>query len=174
MLDGLLGAIAVRLIRKEYQPHCTAVAANRFIHALGLDRERSGVVISLAMDQQNGSLDFVSKHKWRHTQISILRFPERTPLALESERSQRTVISATLGDTGAEQVAMGQQIRGHERAVAVTAHAHAVRIDHTHFGGLVDGCLGIRHDLLHIGVVHNVDGPHYGHGYIFEYGIAIQ
>src|ERR1039457_6405077 len=118
MLDGLLGAIAVRLIRKEYQPHCTAVPANRFIHALGLYGERSGVVISLAMDQQNGSLDFVRKHKRRHAQISILRFPERTPLALESERSQRAIIGSTFGDTCAEQVAMRQQIRGHERAVA--------------------------------------------------------
>ena len=53
VLDGFLGAIAVRFIGQKHQPHRAAVAANRLIHALALDRERAGVVVRLAVDQQD-------------------------------------------------------------------------------------------------------------------------
>ena len=63
---------------------------------------------------------------------------------------------AALGDAGFEQVAVRQQVGGHERAVAVAAHADARGVGHSHLGGLVDGGFGVGHDLLDVGVVDRV------------------
>ena len=56
MLNGLLGAIAVRFGRQEHQTHRSAIAADRFIHALRLNGEGAVVVVRFAMDQQQRAL----------------------------------------------------------------------------------------------------------------------
>src|ERR1017187_3269697 len=46
VLDGFLGAIAVGFRGQEHQTNRAAIAANRLVHAVRLDRERARVVRS--------------------------------------------------------------------------------------------------------------------------------
>ena len=77
------------------------------------------------MDQQHRRLDLVGVHERRHLQIDIGRLPDGPPLALEAEGRERAVVRAALRDAGFEQIAVGQQVGGHEAAIAVAAHSDA-------------------------------------------------
>ena len=59
-------------------------------------------------------------HEGRHGHVDVGRLPEGAALALEAERRQRTVVGAVHRNARSEDVAMGQQVHGHERAVAET------------------------------------------------------
>src|SRR5579883_1156327 len=132
MLDRLLAAISVGFIRKKYQPDRSSIAANGLIHAIALDRESAGIVVGGAVNQQDGVLDLIGEEKRRHVFIGLLRFPEAAPLALKSEGRQSSIIRARFGDAGAEEIAMRQKVRGHERAIAVAADADPVPVHHAH------------------------------------------
>ena len=64
--------------------------------------------------------------KGRHLQVDLGGFPEGAALALEAEGGEGAVVGSAAGDAGAEEVAVGQQVGGHEGAVAVAADADAV------------------------------------------------
>src|SRR5437763_684275 len=98
MFDGFFGAITMRLIGKKNQSDRTAVSPNSLIQAIALDRERAGIIVGLAVDQENRFFNLVGIHERRHSQIRVLSFPERAALALESKGRQRAVVSAALGD----------------------------------------------------------------------------
>ena len=60
------------------------------------------------------------------------------------------VVGAALREAGAEQPRVRQQVRGHERAVAVAADADAIAIGDAHLDHLVDRRLRARHQLLDV------------------------
>src|SRR5437773_4375499 len=53
--------------------------------------------------------------------VKIRHLPEGAALVLEPERRERSIVGAALGEAGAEEARVRQQIRGHEPAVAVAA-----------------------------------------------------
>src|ERR1035441_17890 len=57
--DALASPVAVRLEREENEARGPAVALDRRVETLGLDRERAGVVVGLAVDEEEGRLDLV-------------------------------------------------------------------------------------------------------------------
>ena len=85
--------------------------------------------------------------------VQFRRFPKRAPLTLKTKRRQRAVVSAAARDAGAEQIAMGQQVRRHERAITVTANADALRISDAHLRRFVDRGFRAHHDLFDVSVV---------------------
>ena len=126
------------------------------------------------MDQQNRRLDFVRKPKRRHLRVDVRRFPERAPLGLESERRQRAVIRAALGDCSVKQRRVGQQIGGHESAVAVAENADAIAVGNPHLNSLVDRRLRVHLQLLHVGIVHGLGVADDRHRGIVEQRIPLQ
>jgi len=69
---------------------------------------------------------------------------------------------------------MRQQIRGHERTVAVSEHADAIAIDDTHLHGFVDGGLRIHLKLLYISIVDRVGVTNDRHCGVIEQRVAVQ
>jgi hypothetical protein len=53
---------------------------------------------------------------------------------------------------------MDQQIRGHERSIAVASNADSVGIRNAHLDSFVDRCFRSGNDLLNISVVHLFHG----------------
>src|SRR5262249_38690884 len=92
VLDRFLPAIPMRCRGQEHKPNRSAVSADRLIHAIALDRERARVVVGLAVDQQDRIFDLVREKEGRHAGVCVRRFPERSTLALEPERRERSVI----------------------------------------------------------------------------------
>ena len=56
----------------------------------------------------------------------------------ENQWCQRAIVRATARDAGAKEIAVGQQVRGHERTIAVTAYADTIRISHAHLDRFID------------------------------------
>ena len=86
-------------------------------------------------------------------QVDVRRLPHRAALVLEAERRERLVVRAARRDAGAEQVGVRDQVRGHQRAVAVAGDADAIGIDDPELDGLVDRRLRVVDELLEIRVV---------------------
>src|SRR5438552_2458188 len=108
MLYRFASRVAMRFERKHDQPDRAARSANGRIHALGLDWERAGVVVSFTMDQEYRRLNIVSVEKRRDLEIKFRRFPENPALALEAERRKCAIVSAAPGNPRAKQVGVGQ------------------------------------------------------------------
>ena len=56
---------------------------------------------------------FVRLQRGMPVWVDVRCFPYRSPLVLETERSKRLIVGAAGGHTGAEQIRMCHQIRGH-------------------------------------------------------------
>src|SRR5436190_13784081 len=89
----------------------------------------------------------------RHLRVQIRHLPERPPLALKSERRERSIVGAAFRKARAEQTGMGEQVRGHESAVAVAADAHPIAVADSHLHYLVDRRLRARYELLDVVIV---------------------
>src|SRR5262245_5835750 len=79
-------------VRFEWQRHVADIAAVAFyglIHPVALNRVRAGIIIGLAVNQQDRLFELVRMHKRRDFEIHLRRLPERAALALESERGER-------------------------------------------------------------------------------------
>jgi len=174
VLDGFLGAIAVGFGGQEDKAHGSAVAAHRFIHAFGLNRERAVIVVGFTVDQEERDLDLIGCHKGRHLDIKIRVVPEGPALVLEAEGRQRAIRRSALGDSGFEEVGVREQAIGHIRAVTVAAYAHAVAVGDTHLDGLVDGGFGIHQQLLEEMVVDGGARTDDGHRSVVQDGVAIE
>ena len=130
-------AIAVRLIRQEHQANGAAVAANRLIHAVALNREMSRSCRPPRRGSSRiGVLDLVREHERRHLQVGVFRFPEGAALALEPERRQRPLYAPLSAIPALNRSAVRQQVRRHERSITMAADADAIGIDHAHFSAL--------------------------------------
>ncbi len=138
------------------RPHHSAVTANGGIETFGLDRKRAGIIVCFAMNQKNWRFDFVGIPERRHFRVYVGRFPERTALRLETERCERAVISAALGDGSMKQRRMGQQISRHKSAVTVPEHANAIAISDAHLNCFIDSGLRIHPQLLDICIVDRI------------------
>src|SRR5262249_30623823 len=53
VFDGFAGGVTMRFERQRHVPDVTAVAFERLVHAVALDRVRAGVVVGLAVNQQD-------------------------------------------------------------------------------------------------------------------------
>ena len=151
-----------------------AVALQGSVEPLGLDREGAGVVVRLAVDQQDRLIDPVGEGEGRHLRIGVAGLPVGALLGLEAERGQGAVVGARTGDAGAEQVSVGQQVGGHEGPVAVPADGDPVAVGHAHFHHRIHRCLGAGGQLLDVGVVGfgPVDADD-RHRRIVQHGIAL-
>ncbi|PAV68952.1 hypothetical protein WR25_08738 [Diploscapter pachys] len=146
-------AIAVRLVRQDDIADGRAITLQRGIHPLRLDREGAAIVVGAAVDQQDRRLDPVRIGKRAHLGIGRRRLPIGALFRLEAERGQRAVVRTRPGDAGAEQIGVREQVGGHERAIAVAAHRHAVTVANAELHHCIDGGLGILAQLFDIGVV---------------------
>ncbi|MNM32920.1 hypothetical protein D3C81_435230 [compost metagenome] len=125
------------------------------------------------MDHQQSVLDLVRIVEWRHGLVDAGRLPERTLFRLEAERRQGAVIRAAAGDAGAEQTRMRQQVARHEGAIRVAADGDAVAVGHPTAHHLVDGSLGIGHQLRQIRVIRFLLAvADDGERWIVEHGVA--
>ena len=75
---------------------------------------------------------------------------------------------------GAEQPRVRQQVRGHERAVAVAADADAIAIGDAHLDDLVDRRLRAGHELLDVRVVRRLARTDDRHRRVVEDRVAGQ
>ena len=126
------------------------------------------------MHQQNRILDVFRVPEGRHPGVEIGHFPERATLALKSKRSQRAIVSAAFRKARAEQTRMRQQVRRHERAIAVATDAYAIAIADTHIDNFIDGRLRVRDELLDVSVVSSFAGADDRHRRVVENRIAGQ
>ncbi len=151
--DRLAGAVAMTFLRQHHQPCSAAEALHRREHALALDREGAGVVVFLAVDQQQCVLDPVGVVERRHRPVGLRRGPVVALLGLEAERRERAVVGAAAGDADLEQPRVRQQVGGHERAVGMTADGDAVAVGHAAAYHFVNCGLCTGDQLRQIGVV---------------------
>ena len=142
MLLGLKCAVGVGFERQEDEANRGALALERGVEALALDRVGAGVVVGLAMDEQDRSLDLVGVAEGRHVVVELGRLPVGALLVLEAVRREAAVVGAALCNAGAEEVGVRQQVRGHEGAVAVAHDGDAVAVYDTERDALVDCRLG--------------------------------
>src|SRR6202000_1229441 len=92
---------------------------------------------------------------------------------LEAVGGEGAVVGAGGGDAGAEEVGVGEQVGGHEGAVAVAHDGDAVGVDDTEGGAVVDGRRGGGGELLGVGVVGKlVAFADDGDGGVLEDGVA--
>ena len=69
---------------------------------------------------------------------------------------------------------MGQQVRCHERAIAVPANTNAIGIGNAHLRRFVDRCLRTHHDLFDVGIVDGLRRADDRHRCVIEHGITFQ
>ena len=93
--------------------------------------EGTGVVVSLAMNEQNGRFQLMGMEERRHHDVNILCFPNVPGLRLKSEGRQAPVVGAAARDAGFEQIGVGQQVGGHKSAIGVSAHGNPVPVGDT-------------------------------------------
>ncbi len=151
--DRLAGPVAVAFLRQHHQPCSAAEALHRREHALALDREGAGIVVFLAVHQQQCVLDPVGVVERRHRPVGLRRGPVVAFLGLEAERRERAVVSAAAGDADLEHPRVRQQVGDHERAIGVTADGDAVAVGHAATHDLVDRGFGAGDQLRQVGVV---------------------
>src|SRR5271169_3233033 len=101
----------MRFEGKQDEANRAALSFDGTEEAFALQRERAGVVVSLAMDEQNGRLDFVSVRERGHLEVDPGRLPVGSFLVLESERGERAVVGSAARDAGFEEIAVGKQVR---------------------------------------------------------------
>src|SRR5512140_1524548 len=89
---ALAGAVAVGLRGEHDVADVAAEALQRGEQAIGLDRERAGVVISGAVDEQQRVGDLVGEPERRHLIVDRGGLPVGSLLGLEAERGQGTVV----------------------------------------------------------------------------------
>mmetsp|Transcript_38188 Transcript_38188/g.96676 ORF Transcript_38188/g.96676 Transcript_38188/m.96676 type:complete len:523 (-) Transcript_38188:1676-3244(-) len=152
--DGLARAVAVRLVRQQHQPARGAVALERMVVALRLQRERARVVVVLAVDEQQRARHLVGRHEGRHARVHVRRLPQRALLVLEPKRRERAVERAGARDAACKGAGrVRHQVGGHERAVRVAAHGHALGVHDAAPHALVHARLRAGRELLQEGVV---------------------
>src|SRR5436309_1393557 len=78
-------AVAMALVRQDHQPGGGAMPFEGAKEPLALDRKRAGVVVRLAVDEQDRHLQLVRRHEGGHADVGLRRFPERPLLGLEAE-----------------------------------------------------------------------------------------
>ncbi len=174
VLQGLFSAISVRFGGKHHQTYRASVAPDGREHSFGLDGVSAGVVVSLPVDEKDGSLDLICVPEGRHPGINVRRLPERTSLGLEAKGCKRPVVRSAFGHRGAKQLGMRQQVRGHKCAVTVSENSYAIAVHNAHFGSLVHGRLRVHHQLLNVSVVDGFRVADNRHSGIVDQGIAMQ
>ena len=148
MQNRLARAIAVPFKRQHNQPRVLAKAFERAEHTLALHGERARIRVILTMDHQHGLVDLLGMKERRHGGINLLAFPEIAFLTLETERGQRAIISTGASNTGSENIAMGQQIRNHERTIGMARNRDLIGICNAPLHQHIHGGLGAAHELL--------------------------
>src|SRR5262245_41113870 len=98
VFDRFAGGVTVSFERQRHVADIAAVALERLIHPVALNRVRAGVVVGLAVNEQDRLLELVRMHKRRDFEIHLRRFPKRTALTLKPERGERAVVRAAPGD----------------------------------------------------------------------------
>src|SRR5215213_2621104 len=63
VLDTLAARITMRLVWQHHEPNGRTIPLHRLVHALRLDRERPGVVVSLTVNHQHRLIDLRRKHE---------------------------------------------------------------------------------------------------------------
>src|SRR2546425_222029 len=124
------------------------------------------------MHQEDWVLDLLRIPEGRHPGVEVGHFPEGAELALKTERSERTIIGAALGKAGAEETRVREQIRRHERAVAMAAHADAIAIAHPHLNDFINRSFGAGDQLLDVMIVGSFARANNRHGWIIEDRVA--
>jgi hypothetical protein len=153
----------VGLGRQHDRPHRSAIAANGRVQTLGQDGERAGVVVSFAVNQKQRSFDFIREPEGRHFGVHVGNLPERAAFGLKTERRQGAVIRPAFGYRGAKQFGVGQQVGGHERAIAMSEDADAIAVGNAHLDRLVHSRPGVHHELFEAGIVDGVGTADHGH-----------
>ncbi len=174
MLVGFARGVPVRLERQHHQARGAAQTAHGLEQARRLGGFGAGVGVIDAVHDQDRLVDLVGVEEARGLVVGLGRGPERTPLVLEPERGQGLVVATARGHAGAEEVGVRQQVRRHQRAVAVAGHANALGIDHAQLHGLGNGGLGIGDELFEIGVVGVLRIAHDREGGAVDDGVAGQ
>ena len=129
MEQRFAGGVAVGLEGQEDEADGRAVAFERVEEALTLDGESALVVVGFAVDEENRRLDLVGVGEGRHFEVDVGRLPVGALLILEAKGGKGAVVGAAAGDAGFEEVAVGEEIGGHERAVGVAHDGDAAAID---------------------------------------------
>ena len=173
MLHRLSPDIAVGFIGQLHVAHDPAIPFDGLIHAFALDREGAGIVVRHAVNQQDRMLDLIRIHEWGNLQVHLRGFPQGAPLALEAERGQGAVISAATGHASPEQVAMGEQVGGHKRAITVAPYSHPATVGNAHFYGFINSSFGAGDNLVNISIVHGVRVANYRHGGVIQNGVSL-
>ncbi|KAG0752682.1 hypothetical protein G6F24_013433 [Rhizopus arrhizus] len=145
--------VPVRLVRQHHQAGGTAVATDRLVQLARLERLGTRVGVILAVHQQQRQLDLVGVEERRGLQVHVLRLPYRATLVLEAERGEGLVVRTTGGHARLEKIGVRDQVGGHQATMAVTGHADAVAVNHTHVHCLVHRRLGVGFQLLQVGVI---------------------
>src|SRR5437763_666073 len=118
-------------------------------------------------------LDLIRIHEWGNLQVHFRGCPQGAPLALEAEGGQGAVISAATGHASPEQVAMGQQVGGHKRAITVATYSHPATVGNAHFYGFINSGFSAGDNLIYISVVHGVRVANYRHGGVIQNGVSL-
>src|SRR5258708_15490609 len=174
VLNGFTRGVAVGFVGKRDVADGAAVALDSAVHAVGLDREGAGVIVGFTVNQKNGDFNLVGEHEGRKLEVEVGRLPERAAFVLKTEGSERAVVGAAAGDSGAEEVGVREKIRGHEGTVTVAADADTIGIDDAHVRGFVYGGFGAGGDLLDVCVVDGFGIADDGHGGAVENDVAIN
>ena len=161
-------------VRQQHEAGGAAGALQSLEQPLGLDGERARVAVPLAVDQQDRRADLIGVAERRDLVIDLRRFPEAAPFGLEAERGKGAVVRAAPGDARREEVGVREQVRGHERPVAVAAHRHPRRVDDAHLVKRADMRGRGRGGLLDVGVVHSLRVADHRHGRVLQYRVAAQ
>src|SRR5580700_8248588 len=172
--NGLAAGVAVGLKGEQYEAHGSSLAFDGAEEAFALDGESAGVVVGFAVDQQDWGFDFVGKGKWRHLVIHFGRLPVGTLFILKAEGGQGAVIGATARDAGLEQIAVSEEVCGHERAVGVAHDCNPVSIYDSEPGSFIDSSFRTGDELFHIGIVRfRLAFTYDGNRRVLEYGVAL-
>jgi len=97
-------------------------------------------------------------------------------LALKAEGREAAIVGTASANSSAEKVGVRQQVRGHERPVAMAAYADPVLVDYAEVvDNTIDGGLCVHPELLHEGVIRlGLALTNNGHLRVVEHSIASQ
>ena len=146
MEDGFFGTVTVAFVGQHDKASRRSVALEGMIEPPGLDGEGSGIVVGFTVDKEDGLVDFVGVHKWRDSKVDFRSLPEGAAFALESERSQRSVVGAAPSHPGSKEIAVGQKVGRHEGSITVPSDADTLGIDDAHGIEFIDGGFCGGHD----------------------------
>src|SRR5690606_40224716 len=97
MQNVFFGNISVTFFRQNYHSHRSSQSFQSLEISFGLQGKSSRIIVGFAVYQQHRFFHFFCIHKRRHGVVHIRCFPVISLLALETKRSERSVVSTASG-----------------------------------------------------------------------------